>query len=119
MLSLNKFAFVTRKVFTDITRTRSICFCKHCCCDNFLSFVFHSFISFSPFIFSYFPVQVSSEAIDKAVELIKRGNELKAADTFVEGVVVHEELGFLLGFTYAMKLAQESKIGRASCRERV
>lgn len=52
--------------------------------------------------------KVSSEAIDKAVELIKRGNELKAADTFVEGVVVHEELGFLLGFSYAMRIAQES-----------
>lgn len=52
--------------------------------------------------------KVSSEAIDKAVELIKRGNELEAADTFVEGAIAHEELGFLLGFSYAMRIAQES-----------
>lgn len=50
----------------------------------------------------------SSTAINNALASCKHGHYDDASNAMLEGMVAHEELGFLLGFSYAMRIAQES-----------
>lgn len=52
--------------------------------------------------------KLSGSALDDAISFLKLGKNLDAEDSMIQGAVVHEELGFLLGFSYAMKIMQES-----------
>lgn len=52
--------------------------------------------------------KLSGLAMDEALKLCKYGKYNDAEDNMLKGIVAHEEMGFLLGFSYAMKIAQES-----------
>jgi hypothetical protein len=52
--------------------------------------------------------KLSDSALEDAINFLKLGKSLDAEDSMIQGAVVHEELGFLLGFSYAMKIMQES-----------
>lgn len=54
--------------------------------------------------------KLSDSALEDAISFLKLGKNLDAEDSMIQGAVVHEELGFLLGFSYAMKIVQESMI---------
>ena len=49
-----------------------------------------------------------SEAIEKAYNELHEGKKSKASDTLLECATTYEHSGFILGFTFAMNLMQES-----------
>lgn len=51
---------------------------------------------------------LTNDVINESFEYLKQGKEIRANDTLVSCAIIHEQSGFTLGFSLAMKLISES-----------
>jgi DNA-binding ferritin-like protein len=49
-----------------------------------------------------------SNAVDKAIELVKNNNDIAAVDILITALSEHEKAGFMLGFSYALNMTKEA-----------
>lgn len=56
----------------------------------------------------------TTKAIENALDLLNKGNEVKASDALTECAVTYEQSGFILGFSLAINYVRESIVRKVA-----